>query len=218
MIYTDIIAFILCIFFSAFFSGTETALFSLTNLKLEAIKEKHLKIGNIISTLLKHPQKLLVTILICNICVNISAIQFAIKIFPGFYAIPIVTLFIILFGEIFPKTVAIKVSDKLSVIVAPTIFFLFKMLSPLSYIFHNIAKGLVFINSRILYKNIKEPSFYHYEEMLDAIKEGQDIGTIDKEEGNILSNLIKFSDSEIYKAIKPRREIFSISINKTISE
>lgn len=218
MIYTDLITFILCIIFSAFFSGSETSLFSLTSLKLETIKEKHPGIGNIISILLKHPQKLLVTILICNIGVNISATLLAIKIFPKWLAVPLVTIIIILFGEISPKTIAINISDKLSIIVAPVIFFLFKVLSPFSYIFHNIARGLVNINSKMFYKNVKEPSYYQYEEMLDAIKEGQDVGTIDMEEGNILSNLIKFSDSEIYKAIKPRSEIFSISINKGISE
>ena len=218
MIYTDLITFILCILFSAFFSGSETSLFSLTNLKIEAIKEKHPNIGNIISTLLKHPQKLLVTILICNIGVNISATLLAIKIFPKWLAIPLVTIIIILFGEISPKTIAISISEKLSIIVSPIIFFLFKVLSPFSYIFHNIAKGLVNINSKFFYKNIKEPSYYHYEEMLDAIKEGQSIGSIDKEEGNILSNLIRFSDTDIYKATKPRSEIFSISINKRISE
>jgi putative hemolysin len=216
--YTDIITFIVCILFSAFFSGTETSLFSLTNLKLEAIKEKHSNVGRIISILLNHPQKLLVTILICNIGVNISATLLAIKIFPKWLAIPLVTLLIILFGEISPKTIAINISDKLSILVAPIIYFLFKILTPFSYIFHNIAKGLVYINSKVFYKNIKEPSIYQYEEMLDAIKEGEDIGTIDKEEGNILSNLIRFSDSEIYKATKPRREIFSISIDKSISE
>ena len=218
MIYTDLITFILCILFSAFFSGSETSLFSLTNLKLETIKEKYPHIGNIISTLLKNPQKLLGTILICNVGVNIFATLLAINIFPKWLAVPIVTLIIILFGEISPKTIAINISDKLSIIVAPIIFFLFKVLTPFSYIFHNIAKGLVYISSKLFYKNIKEPSFYQYEEMLDVIKEGQDIGSIDKEEGNILSNLIKFSDSEIYKAIKPRGEIFSISIDKYINE
>ncbi len=218
MIYTDLILFIICILFSAFFSGSETSLFSLSNIKLETIKEKNPRTGMIISKLLENPQKLLVTILICNIGVNIFATLLAIKIFPKWLAVPIVTVIIILFGEISPKTIAINISHKISVIVAPIIFILSKILSPFSYIFHKISKGLVFVSSNLFYLNVKEPSHYQNDEMLDVIKEGQDKGTINQEEGNILSNLIKFSDSEIYKVTKPRHDIFSISIDKNISE
>lgn len=218
MNYTDLILFIVCISCSAFFSGSETSLFSLSNVKLESIKEKSPGIGGIISKLLNNPQKLLVTILICNVGVNIYATELAINIFPKWLAAPLATILIIVFGEISPKTIAINIYHKTSIIVAPIIFFLFNILTPFSYIFYNIAKLLVNINSKIFYRNIKEPSYYHYEEMIDVIREGQKSGTINTEEGNILSNLIRFSDSEIYEAIRPRHDVFSISIDTNVND
>ena len=77
---------------------------------------------------------------------------------------------------------------------------------------------LVFINSLLFFRNANESKNYHSDEMIEVIKESQDNGTLNKEEGNILGNLIQFSSSDISRVARPRNEIFSISINTILGE
>ena len=218
MIYPNYFLLIILLLLSGFFSGSETSIFSLSSLNLENIKRKHPKRGNIIAKLLAKPQRLLVTILICNTSINIFATLIAIKIFPRWLAIILITFLILIFGEVTPKTLAIKAGASISVFVAPILYFLSIILTPFIYIFRKISTVLVFINSLLFFRNANESKNYHSDEMIEVIKESQDNGTLNKEEGNILGNLIQFSSSDISRVARPRNEIFSISINTILGE
>ena len=218
MIDPDYFLFITYILLSAFFSGSETTLFSLSPVKLENLKSKSPRIGKIASRLLNEPQKLLVTILICNIFVNISATLTAIRIFPGWLAIPLVTVLIILFGEVIPKTLAISIAPKIVRVVSPIIYLLFIILTPLSFIFHRFARALVNFASIIFFSKYKDTKKVHSEEVIEAIRDSQKSGILDQEEGDILKNIIKFPDSDISLIARHRNEIFSISIDLKISD
>jgi putative hemolysin len=203
-------------FLSVFFACSETSLFSLDNLKLEKIKNKLPRIGSIISKLLGKPEKLLVTILICNLGVNIFITLIAIKIFPAYIAVPLTTIVIVIFAETVPKIIAITFSYSVSIIVAPFIYLVYLMLSPFSFIFHKTAE--VFVNiSLLFFKEKKESHSLQNEEMQDVIKESLENGALNKEEGIILSNLINFSNTDIYSVIKPRNSIFTVSFNDNLS-
>jgi len=219
----EIFLVILLVMLSGFFSMSETSLFSLSRIKLENITQKFPKRANIIISLLKDPQKLLVTILMCNIFVNIMTPLVLQKIF-GFtkysyiIALLISAVVILIFGEVTPKTFAIKAASKLSLIVSPVIYFLMIILTPFVFVFRKLSMFLVFINSHIFYENAKEPTSFHSEAVIDVIKESQDRGVLDTEEGNILGNIIKFTNYDIYKMLKPRNEIFSLPITKNLDE
>ena len=116
------------------------------------------------------------------------------------------------------KTLAIKAGASISVFVAPILYFLSIILTPFIYIFRKISTVLVFINSLLFFRNANESKNYHSDEMIEVIKESQDNGTLNKEEGNILGNLIQFSSSDISRVARPRNEIFSISINTILGE
>ena len=96
---------IFCLTASCFFSGSETSLFSLSNLKIEEIKNKHPFSGKIITKILQKPQKLLVAILISNTFVNIFATLITIQIFHQSHLIAlfISALLILIFGEVTNK-------------------------------------------------------------------------------------------------------------------
>ncbi|MCK4797709.1 MAG: HlyC/CorC family transporter, partial [Spirochaetes bacterium] len=142
----------------------------------------------------------------------------AIKIFPRWLAIILITFLILILGEVTPKTLAIKAGASISVFVAPILYFLSIILTPFIYIFRKISTVLVFINSLLFFRNANESKNYHSDEMIEVIKESQDNGTLNKEEGNILGNLIQFSSSDISRVARPRNEIFSISINTILGE
>ena len=214
-IYFIVLAFLL--FLSFFFSGSETSLFSLSKLKIEDIKKKKPKRGAIIEKLLANPQKLLVTILICNTTVNILATLTASHIFsrllPDFQLsilIIVMTLLILIFGEVTPKSIAIKLAPKTSVLVAPILLFLSIVLKPFISIFIAMSNFLVTLNSFLFFRNVKESENFIPDEMEEVITESLNDGIIEKEESIILKNLIHFENIEVWQIMIPRNEIFSL--------
>jgi len=210
---------LLCILLllSGFFSGSETSLFYLSPENLENIKRKHPNRGQILSNLLENPQKLMVTILICNLFVNISASLVTEKIINNrIIATIVTTILLLIVGEAGPKSIAIKTSKKISMYVSPIIYFLSEALTPVSYAFKSISQFLVNINSNIFYKNSNEPTKYHSDEVINIIEESQKKGLINKEESNILGNIINFPKTELIHILRPRNEIFSLSVDTII--
>jgi len=210
---------------SFFFSCSETSLFSLSKTKLEEIKEKHPKRGAIIENLLVEPQRLLVTILICNTTVNILATIVASHIFsklwPDFelwVLISVMTLLVLIFGEVTPKSIAIKFAPNISINVAPILLSLSFVLRPLIAIFKAISHSLVTLNSFLFFRKVKESYEFATDEMEEIITESLDKGLIAKEEGTILKNLIHFEDMEIWKIMTPRNEIFSVPVTMEINK
>lgn len=219
------IALILLLSLSFFFSCSETSLFSLSNIKLEEIKKRHPNRGLIIEKLLNDPQKLLVTILICNTTVNILATITASRIFtilwPEFelwILIIVMTFLVLIFGEVTPKSIAIKFAPRISINVAPILLSLSIILKPFIFTFRLISRLLVEINSFIFFRNLKENNEFEIDEMVDVISESLNKGIIEKEEGIILKNLIHFENIEIWKIMKPRNEIFSFPIDIEIGK
>ncbi|HOE99954.1 MAG TPA: hemolysin family protein [Spirochaetota bacterium] len=210
---------------SAFFSCSETSLFSLNSLKVEDLRRKYKIRGKMIFDLLEHPQKLLVTILICNTTVNTSATLAASNIFTKYIpqadyilVVIVMTLLILIIGEVTPKTLAIKVAPKIALIVAPILYFLTIILTPFIFIFRNISKFLVFIFSHIQYRNVTESNEYKSEEMIEIIKQSHKEGILNKEESILLGNVISFPNSEVWRIMRPRNEIFSFSTTTKMSE
>lgn len=212
-------------FLSFFCSGSETALFSLTTVKVENLRKKYPKRGNIIFTILSDPQKLLVTILICNILANIVATIIAKKIFNHYLDNPnpliiiiSMTLMVLVFGEVTPKSIAIKVASSVALTVAPIFYFLTIALTPIIFIFRKITSFLVKINSIIFFQNTVESNDYKLDEMIHVVKESRKQNVLSDIEGDIIENIIYFSTTDIWKLLKPRNEIFSFSIDTEISE
>jgi putative hemolysin len=154
----------------------------------------------------------------CNMAVNISATLLAVNIMPRWFAMILMTLLILIFGEATPKTLAIKAAPNIVLIVAPFFFVLSIVLNPLVFVFRKVSRGLVNLSSALFYRNVRESTLFHSEEMMDVIKESQISGILNHEEGNILSNLIKFPQYDIYKVSRPRNEIFSIPITTKLEE
>lgn len=220
-----IILLILLLFLSFFFSSSETSLFSLSKSKIEEIKNKNSKKGALIEKLLEKPQKLLITILICNTTVNILATLTAShifsKLFPNYQLsilIIVMTLLILIFGEVTPKSIAIKLASKISLLVAPIFLVLSFFLSPLIFIFISISKFLVNLNSFLFFRKVNENENFIIDEMEEVILESLNDGIIKKEESIILKNLIHFENIEVWQIMIPRKQIFSLPIETPLNE
>ena len=213
----EVIALLSFIILSAFFSGTETALFSLNKLQLKKIQkeeENNWQIKSIIR-LLDDPQRTLISILIGNMFVNIAASSLAtylaIKLI-GDIGIGIASgtmIFIILvFGEIVPKSLAVANAEAISKRVARPIEIISTGLFPLIKFFKVIISAMYYLSGK---KSVKEKKEITEEDLITLIEAGKDEGVIEEEENEMIRNIFEFSDTMVKEVMIPRVDMACIS-------
>jgi len=197
---------------SAFFSGAETALFSLNKLHLKKLqrKEQTLQVESIVK-LLDDPQKTLITILIGNMFVNITASSLAtylaIKLFGNIgvgIASGFMVFMILVFGEVVPKSLAITHAEKISKRVARTIELLSMILFPLVKLLKLLINGLY--NLFRMNKNRGKKEITE-EDLITLINVGKDEGVIEEQEKKMIKNIFEFGDTTVKEVMIPRVDI-----------
>jgi len=215
-----IIVLIILLILSAFFSGTETALFSLKKADLHRFSESTRKQENSIALMMRDPEKILITLLIGNLFVNLSltaiATNFLLSYF-GHYGhlitIAFVTPLIIILSEITPKIIAVNNYLELSKISFPYINLFHKISSPLRYcilIFSNML--IKFLNLNLQHSNLTEDELGH------VITSGEKQGLINKQESKILKNVLRFTRKEASNIMYPRNQAIFIEYGSTIKD
>ena len=174
---------LLLILLSAFFSSSETALLSFNRIRLKhLIKEKNRK-GLLISKLLETPEKLITTILIGNNIVNIFASTLATAVAIKLWgnsgltiATIAMTIIILLFGEVIPKSIATGSSEKISFIIATPIKIVMTIFSPVVKIFNIITTFI----KKVFRIDDSETPFFTIEEFKTMIDVGKKEGVLKK--------------------------------------
>lgn len=208
------------LFFSAFFSSSETALFSLNTIKLRKM-ERRGKDTRIISELLKEPSHLLATLLIGNTLVNIVisvlATSLSLELFGSKglgLSIGVVTFLLLIFGEVAPKTFAIEKGESLSLIVAKPLKRFTGLILPLRNALQLIADSLIRL-TRI--SSEKEPTLTE-EELKTVIDVGHREGVVKKGEREMIRSALEFTDTEAKDIVTPRVDIKAASLDMTQQE
>jgi putative hemolysin len=203
---------------SAFFSGSETALFSLNKLQLKKMQkeESGWRVNSIIK-LLNDPQKTLITILTGNMFVNIAASSLAtylaIKLFGNVgigIAGGIMIFMILVFGEIVPKSLAISNAETIAKKIARPVEIISSFLFPLILFFKIIIKALYYFFGK---KRIKEKKEITEEDLITLINVGKDEGVIEEEEKKMIRNIFEFGDTMVKEVMVPRVDMACISSN-----
>ena len=203
MLITTIIM-ILCLMMSAYFSATETAFSTLSKTKLKTLADKGVKRASSTLAIAEDYDKLISTILIGNNVVNILLSSLATvtvirlcttyrdALFAQHYgttiATAVVTVVVLIFGEITPKSIASDFPEKFAMFSTPLIRFIMIILTPVSAIFSLWKKLLAKIF------RIKPDNKMSQEELLMLVEEVEEEGTIDEEEGDLLRNAITFTE------------------------
>ena len=202
---------------SGFFSGSEVALISVNRFRIKKLAEEGNKNAKIVDKLLENPQQFLTTILIGNNLVNIAAASIAtdlaIKAFGDLgvgIATGVVTITILIFGEIIPKNLAISNSVKFSLFVARPLYFFQRMFFLLSV----LLSGII----RIMPTSQRKRPFLTEEEIKTIIEYGAREGVIEKEEKEIIKSVFKFGDTDVKEIMVPRIDIVAIDANKTVED
>lgn len=205
---------------SAYFSATETAFSSLNKTKIKTLAEKGDKKAKRAVELSDKYDKLISTILIGNNIVNIAASSLGtvmfIKILGGeagpTVSTVVITVAVLVFGEISPKSIAKDCPERFAVFSAPIITVLIWILTPLNMIFSAWKKLL----SKIF--RLESSTGMSQEELLMLVEEVQQDGSIDENEGELLTNVIEFSNIEAEDILTHRVDLEAVPIEADKAE
>ena len=212
------------IILSAFFSGSETSQTSASKPRMHNLARTGKKNAKIFEELFKNKEMLICTILFANNLVNILASAIATKILIELtnnegilYATIIMTLMILIFGELIPKTLALSKADQFALKIAPFMKILVYILYPLTVTLNFVATSILKIFG-VNYLNFKkeEVSEKREEELRGAIDlHGEDSS---KDEKNMLKSILDLDDITVGSIMIPRKDIFSLSSNIKYNE
>ncbi len=216
----EIIIISVLIVFSAFFSLSETALLSVSKIHIRHLAETGNKNAKILITLLENPEQFITAILIGNNIVNISAsvlaTDAALRFFGGTgiaIATGSMTLFILVFGEVLPKTFASRNSEYISLHAANSIAFLIVFLKPVVWFLTTVVNSIIAVFGGK--ERVKHP--FVTEELIEMmLKVGEKEGTIAKHEREIISNVFDFTDEKAHGVMTPRDKIVAIEESQTL--
>ena len=211
------IIFIFLLILSAFFSGTETAYFHIRKHRKETPEK--------VKSILDYPQRLLVSLLTGNTIVNVIIASLAAYMthkyvvdhklqdtqVPFFIEVIVVSVVVLIFGEILPKMAAIKKSEKFAV----------KMYTPLKmmmYVLYPIAQGFNIVTDLIMkVLPLKKEKIFDSEEELKMLAElGEEEGTLQEEESDMIQSIFDFKEKTVGEIITPRVDIVSLRSDENI--
>ena len=214
---------------SAFFSAAETALTSLSRIKINRMVEHQVGGAKLLKSIKENPADFLSTILIGNNLVNIAASALATSmilryfaenkyIHPGVavaVATALMTFLILTFGEITPKTIAIRKAEPISLFVAPVIAFLNTVFKPIAYLIGFISRPF------ILFFGGKAPAsgpFITEEEIRLILAAGEKEGVIEEGEREMITSIFEFGETIVREVMTPKPDISACEAIKSLAE
>ena len=213
-----IIIFIFLLILSAFFSGTETAYFHIRKHRKETPEK--------IKSVLDSPQRLLVSLLTGNTIVNVSMASLAAYITAGFaddytwskstlilMEVLVVSVVVLIFGEILPKMIAIKYSKEYALKMYTPLKIMMFILSPIAQGFNAITNVVIKI---IPFR--KEKIFDSEEELKILAELGEEEGTLQEEESDMIQSIFDFKEKTVGEIITPRVDIVSLKSDESIDK
>ena len=207
---------------SGYFSATETAFSAVNKIKLKTLVEDGNRRAKLVLKLCDNYDRLISTILIGNNIVNIAlsaiATVYFMQIMNGHTAAPtistiVITVVVLIFGEIIPKSLAKDFPEKFAMFSAPIIRFLIGLLLPLNAFFSMLKKLI----SKVIKKN-EEDDKMSQEELLMFVEEVEQEGTIDKNESNLLRNAIEFTERRADDILTHRMDLEAVAIDTPVDE
>jgi gliding motility-associated protein GldE len=208
---------------SAFFSGSEVALFSLDQKKLKSNFNQAGILYRYLTNLISYPRRLLVTILIGNTLVNVAVSILAVSIaldFASDFNLPvdivvtiqilIITILVLLFGELLPKLIASKNPIMFSRIAAVPLNFISTIIYPVSEI---ITELIRLFSSRLKFD--KSKSALTQDEIVDLAKISKEKGAIEDGEHSLINGIFVFSGLTVAEVMTPRVDIVAVPVNES---
>ena len=219
----NILIIIILLILSAYFSSAETALTTVNKIRMRSLAEENNKAAKRALKLIEEPSKMLSAVLICNNIVNLSAssistsyafsickrigMENSTSLFAGI-ATGILTVLILIFGEITPKNLATKNAEKLALFYASSISAITHILTPVIFIVNQFAKFLMFL---LRVDTSKKSSSITEDELRTFVDVSHEEGVIESEERKMITNIVDFGDT-LAKDVTDNMEKYELGI------
>ena len=207
---------------SGFFSASETALMSLSRIKIRHMEEDGVRGAKLVSSLLENSNRLLSSILVGNNIVNIAATSISTSLFISIWgeqgvaaATFLMTVLVLIFGEITPKTISANNPEKVSIFVAKPIKLFMTILSPIVWVFNVITK-VIFKILGVDDDGVKP--FITEEELKTMVNVSHEEGVLEIEEREIINNVFEFGDMQAKEAMVQRLDMIAIDVEDSYEE
>mgnify|MGYP000212544786 FL=1 len=215
----QLIALIILVLLSAFFSSAETSLTTVNRVRLKTLAEEGNRRAKTVLEVLDKYGKMLSAILIGNNIVNLSASALATTLaihihFTVGIATAILTVVILIFGEIVPKNMAMINSEKMALLYASMISGLMKLLTPLIFVIDSLAKGIM----KLFRVDADKKTAMTENELRTYVEVGHEDGVIESEEREMIYNVFDFGDAVAKDVMIPRIDMVTVDKEATYEE
>ncbi|MBF0109432.1 MAG: HlyC/CorC family transporter [Magnetococcales bacterium] len=214
---SNLVVLLVLLSLSAFFSGAEIALVSLSKIRVEALLREKRRGAKALYLLKKNPNRMLAIILIGNNVVNIAASAIGTVLATHYFgtlgpglAVGFLTLLILIFGEITPKTIAVNHSTSISLTVAPVILFFGRIVSPIIWLLEHFTSWLQ------SHFNLQAEPMVTESEVVSMVNHGANEGTIEHDEREMIKRIFAFDTLRAGDVMIPRAEVVTMDGNRTI--
>ena len=211
---------LLCL--SAFFSSAETALTTVNKMRIRTLAESGDKRAITLTKVVENPSKMLSTILVGNNIVNLSASSLMTTLTMRLFgsravgaATGILTLLILVFGEITPKTASTLYSEKIALGYAKIVYALMTVMTPVIFVVNLLSKGVLFVIR--INPNKKRDSITE-DELRTIVQVSHEEGVIETEEKKMINNVFDFGDSVAKDVMVPRIDMVMIDVDTAYTE
>lgn len=222
VIYIQIIGLIILIMLSSFFSASETALMSISKIRVRHMAEENIKGANRVKELVDNPSSLLASILVGNNVVNIASSSLATVLaisLIGSKGVAIstilMTIIVLIFGEITPKTLASQNSEQVSLRVANPIFIVSKILKPVVIITTTISNFFIKLLGG---KSDSNKPFITEDELKTIVDVSEEEGILNLEEKDMIHNVFQFGDLYAKDVMVQRVDIIALDIEESLDK
>lgn len=217
-----LIALVVLLFFSAFFSASETSLFSLSRLRLQRLSQTDPERGGWVLKLLERPTRAIVTIQMGNELVNVTAsvvmTSLVLYLWGPRYAwlsVPLMLPLLLIFGELTPKRIALANAERVSCLVARPLAFFSHLITPV----RTIIKRVVDFCLRILgVPTALSPSGMSEDDFKVILDVGRQEGVVEPQEHKMIERALAFADVPVRQVMTPRRDMFYLDVNLAFGE
>lgn len=219
-----VIGFIILFLLSAFFSGAETAITATGTGKLRTLQEqgKYKFLNSTFQWLIDDMQEALTVCLIANNVVNISASALASSVALGLFGpgglvfvVPVMTVLIVIFGEILPKSAAMVYAEKVMIFSSPILRVLAFLIAPIAWLMKKCVTGIGFV----LHLDLgTQQVFVTRDEIEQVVKIGEESGALEASERRMIDGIIDFDETRAREIMIPRTDMIALEAGSTLDE
>jgi len=216
----ECVALVILFSLSAFFSGCETVLFSLSPLQIQHVGERNAAAGRRVRRLMENPAPVLSTLLVGNTLVNFALATLGYLVFLALIpqwakavSIPLMTLLLVLFGEVGPKRFALHHAERLAPVCSRLVVFWMWLLRPFSVALTTATGSRVFKNTLR-----RERRALSDDELLTVVEVGEEQGVLDSEEALMVDGIMRLEGLMASDAMTPRVDMIGIDLDTPLGQ